>query len=147
MSCETAALRPRRAARNPACGTTVSKSADLSKIVHQADDAMLAPRNPRGSARVKPGTLPNRARQSRLGVPYAGLSKFVARRLNYTRPPRNRACPIRPGADLLCRRHLPTGPSDDVIQRRNSTKLAGEVETRHRDRPRRARRLRSKALD
>src|SRR5690606_461080 len=45
---------------------------DLSKVVPQVDDAMLAPRNLARLARVKPETLPIVRGAPRLGVPYAG---------------------------------------------------------------------------
>ena len=51
---------------------------DLSKIITQIDDATLAPRNLARLARVKPETLPIVRGNPRLGVPYAGISKFVA---------------------------------------------------------------------
>ena len=57
---------------------------DLSKVITQIDDAMLAPRNLARLARVKPETLPVVRGSPRLGVPYAGISKFVAVGLNYS---------------------------------------------------------------
>ena len=57
---------------------------DLSKVITQIDDAMLAPRNLARLARVKPETLPVVRGNPRLGVPYAGISKFVAVGLNYS---------------------------------------------------------------
>ena len=43
---------------------------DLSKIITQVDDALLAPRNLARLARVKPETLPLVRGTPRLGVPY-----------------------------------------------------------------------------
>src|SRR3982074_3359113 len=57
---------------------------DLSKVITQIDDAMLAPRNLARLARVKPETLPIVRGNPRLGVPYAGITKFVAVGLNYS---------------------------------------------------------------
>ena len=57
---------------------------DLSKVITQVDDAMLSPRNLARLARVKPETLPIVRGNPRLGVPYAGISKFVAIGLNYS---------------------------------------------------------------
>ena len=52
-------------------------------MITQIDDAMLSPRNLARLARVKPETLPIVRGNPRLGVPYAGISKFVAIGLNY----------------------------------------------------------------
>ena len=57
---------------------------DLSKVIAQIDDSLLAPRNLARLARVKPETLPLVRGNPRLGVPYAGISKFVAIGLNYS---------------------------------------------------------------
>ena len=57
---------------------------DLSKVIAQIDDTLLAPRNLARLARVKPETLPIVRGSPRLGVPYAGISKFIAVGLNYS---------------------------------------------------------------
>ena len=69
---------------------------DLSKIVAQIDDALLAPRNLARLARVKPETLPIVRGNPRLGVPYAGISKFVAIGLNYRDHAEESGLPIPP---------------------------------------------------
>jgi 2,4-diketo-3-deoxy-L-fuconate hydrolase len=102
---------------------------DLSKIVTQIDDAMLSPRNLARLARVKPETLPIVRGTPRLGVPYAGISKFVAVGLNYSDHAAEASLPI-PAEPILFMKATTclTGPNDDVIQPRNSTKLDWEVE-------------------
>ena len=102
---------------------------DLSKIVTQIDDAMLAARNLARLARVKPETLPIVRGSPRLGVPYAGISKFVAVGLNYSdhAAESNMAIPKEPilfmkATTCLC------GPNDDTVQPKGSTKLDWEVE-------------------
>ena len=67
---------------------------DLSKVITQIDDAMLAPRNLARLARVKPETLPVVRGNPRLGVPYAGISKFVAIGLNYSDHAQEAGMPI-----------------------------------------------------
>ena len=102
---------------------------DLSKVITQIDDAMLAPRNLARLARVKPETLPIVRGNPRLAVPYAGISKFVAVGLNYSdhAAESNMAIPKEPILFMKATTCL-TGPNDDVIQPRGSTKLDWEVE-------------------
>ena len=102
---------------------------DLSKIVTQIDDATLAPRNLARLARVKPETLPIVRGNPRLGVPYAGISKFVAVGLNYSDHAAESNLPI-PSEPILFMKATTclTGPNDDVIQPKGSTKLDWEVE-------------------
>jgi 2,4-didehydro-3-deoxy-L-rhamnonate hydrolase len=102
---------------------------DLSKIITQIDDAMLAPRNLARLARVKPETLPIVRGNPRLGVPYAGVSKFVAIGLNYRDHAEEAglAIPAEPivfmkATTCLC------GPNDDTIVPKGSQKLDYEVE-------------------
>ena len=102
---------------------------DLSKVITQIDDAMLAPRNLARLARVKPESLPVVRGNPRLGVPFAGISKFVAVGLNYSDHAAESNMPI-PKEPILFMKATTclTGPNDDVIQPKNSTKLDWEVE-------------------
>ena len=102
---------------------------DLSKIVTQIDDAMLSPRNLARLARVKPETLPIVRGNPRLGVPYAGISKFVAIGLNFSDHAAESNLPI-PAEPIIFMKATTClmGPNDDVIQPKNSTKLDYEVE-------------------
>jgi len=102
---------------------------DLSKIVPQIDDAMLSPRNIARLARVKPETLPIVRGSPRLGVPYAGISKFVAIGLNYRDHAEESglAIPAEPVVFMKATTCL-CGPSDDTIMPKNSQKLDYEVE-------------------
>ena len=102
---------------------------DLSKVIVQIDDAMLSPRNLARLARLKPETLPIVKGNPRLGVPYAGISKFVAVGLNYSDHAAESNMPI-PKEPILFMKATTClqGPYDDVIQPRGSTKLDWEVE-------------------
>jgi 2-keto-4-pentenoate hydratase/2-oxohepta-3-ene-1,7-dioic acid hydratase in catechol pathway len=102
---------------------------DLSKVIAQIDDTLLAPRNMARLARVKPETLPIVRGNPRLGVPYAGISKFVAVGLNYTDHAQESGMPT-PKEPVLFMKATTclTGPNDDVIQPKGSTKLDYEVE-------------------
>ena len=102
---------------------------DLSKIVTQVDDAMLSPRNLARLARVKPETLPIVRGSPRLGVPYAGISKFVAIGLNYRDHAEESNLPI-PAEPVVFMKATTClcGPNDDTIVPKNSQKLDYEVE-------------------
>jgi len=102
---------------------------DLSKVIVQIDDAMLSPKNLARIARIKPETLPIVKSKPRLGVPYAGVSKFVAVGLNYSDHAAESNMPI-PREPILFMKATTSlcGPNDDIIQPKNSTKLDWEVE-------------------
>ena len=102
---------------------------DLSKIITQIDDTTLAPRNLARLARVKPETLPIVRGNPRLGVPYAGISKFVAIGLNYRDHAEEAglAIPAEPIIFLKATTCL-CGPNDDTIVPKASQKLDYEVE-------------------
>jgi 2-keto-4-pentenoate hydratase/2-oxohepta-3-ene-1,7-dioic acid hydratase in catechol pathway len=78
---------------------------------------------------VKPETLPIVRGNPRLGVPYAGISKFVAIGLNYSDHAAESGMPI-PSEPIIFMKATTslTGPNDDIIQPKNSTKLDWEVE-------------------
>ncbi|MGZ5118314.1 MAG: fumarylacetoacetate hydrolase family protein, partial [Burkholderiales bacterium] len=80
-------------------------------------------------ARIKPESLPLVSGNPRLGVPYTGISKYVAIGLNYSdhAAEAGMAVPSEPiifmkATTCIC------GPNDDTIQPRGSTKLDWEVE-------------------
>jgi 2-keto-4-pentenoate hydratase/2-oxohepta-3-ene-1,7-dioic acid hydratase in catechol pathway len=102
---------------------------DLSKVVAQIDDAMLTPRNLARLARLKPETLPIVRGNPRLGVPYAGISKFVAIGLNYRDHAEEAGLPI-PAEPVVFMKATTClcGPNDDVVVPRGSQKLDYEVE-------------------
>jgi 2-keto-4-pentenoate hydratase/2-oxohepta-3-ene-1,7-dioic acid hydratase in catechol pathway len=102
---------------------------DLSKIVQQIDDAMLSPRNLARLARVKPETLPVVRGNPRLGVPYAGITKFVAIGLNYRDHAEEAGLPI-PAEPVVFMKATTClcGPNDDTVMPKNSQKLDYEVE-------------------
>ena len=102
---------------------------DLSKVITQIDDAMLAPRNLARLARVKPETLPIVRGNPRLGVPYAGISKFVAVGLNYSDHAAESGMPI-PAEPILFMKATTClcGPNDDTVTPKGAAKLDWEVE-------------------
>ena len=102
---------------------------DLSKVITQIDDEMLAPRNLARLARVKPETLPIVRGNPRLGVPFAGVSKFVAIGLNFRDHAEEAGLPI-PAEPIVFMKATTSlcGPNDDTITPRNSQKLDYECE-------------------
>jgi 2,4-didehydro-3-deoxy-L-rhamnonate hydrolase len=102
---------------------------DLSKLVDRLDSTMLTPKELKKLARIKPETLPLVRGEPRLGVPYTGISKYIAIGLNYSdhAAEAGMAVPTEPiifmkATTCIC------GPNDNTVQPRNSTKLDWEVE-------------------
>ncbi len=102
---------------------------DLSKVIVQIDGAMLAPRNLARLARVKPETLPLVRGNPRLGVPCTGIGKIVGIGLNYADhvAEANMPMPTEPILFMKATTCL-TGPNDDIVRPRGSTRLDWEVE-------------------
>jgi len=102
---------------------------DLSGVIFQIDDRTLAPKELAKLRKVKPESLPLVKGKPRLGVPYAGISKFIAVGLNYSDHAAESNMPI-PAEPILFTKATTSlcGPNDDVIQPRDSTKLDWEVE-------------------
>jgi 2-keto-4-pentenoate hydratase/2-oxohepta-3-ene-1,7-dioic acid hydratase in catechol pathway len=102
---------------------------DLSKVVENIGPNELSPRGLKMLAKVKPDTLPVVANNPRLGVPFVGIGKFVAIGLNYSDHAKEAGMPI-PAEPIVFMKATTciSGPNDDVIQPRNSTKLDWEVE-------------------
>jgi 2-keto-4-pentenoate hydratase/2-oxohepta-3-ene-1,7-dioic acid hydratase in catechol pathway len=102
---------------------------DLSAVVAQVDFETLAPRSLAKLSRIKPESLPVVKGKPRLGVPYAGISKFIAVGLNYSDHAAESNMPI-PSEPILFMKATTClcGPNDDVVQPQGSTKLDWEVE-------------------
>ena len=102
---------------------------DLSGVIVQIDDRTIAPRELAKLRKIKPESLPLVNGNPRLGVPYAGISKFVAVGLNYSDHAAESNMPI-PAEPILFMKATTSlsGPNDDVIQPKGSTKLDWEVE-------------------
>lgn len=102
---------------------------DLSKVIDNIGPNELSPRQLKTLSRMKPETLPLVNSSPRYGVPYVGIGKFVAIGLNYSDHAKEAGLPI-PSEPIVFMKATTciTGPSDDVIQPRNSTKLDWEIE-------------------
>jgi 2,4-didehydro-3-deoxy-L-rhamnonate hydrolase len=102
---------------------------DLSKVVDSIGPNEISARGLKMLSRLKPETLPPVNGKPRFGVPYVGIGKFVAIGLNYADHAKEAglALPSEPVVFMKATTCI-TGPHDDVIQPRHSTKLDWEVE-------------------
>ena len=102
---------------------------DLSKVIDNIGPNEISPRQLRALSRLEPETMPLVNGMPRYGVPYVGIGKFIAIGLNYSDHAKEAGLPI-PSEPIVFMKATTciSGPSDDVIQPRNSTKLDWEVE-------------------
>jgi len=102
---------------------------DLSSAVAHVDSTMLGMRGLARIAKFEPSSLPIVKGKPRLGVPYLGISKFIAIGLNYADHAAESNAPV-PDEPIVFSKATTclAGPYDDIIQPRHSTKLDWEVE-------------------
>jgi 2,4-diketo-3-deoxy-L-fuconate hydrolase len=105
------------------------KLRDLSKVVDNIGPNEISPRGLKMLGKVKPESLPIVSNHPRLGVPYVGIGKFIAIGLNYSDHAREAGMPI-PTEPIVFSKATSciSGPVDDVIQPKGSTKLDWELE-------------------
>ncbi|MEX0637852.1 MAG: fumarylacetoacetate hydrolase family protein [Burkholderiales bacterium] len=105
------------------------KLRDLSKVVAQIGPNELSPRGLKMLTKVKPESLPVVSNSPRLGVPYVGIGKFIAIGLNYSDHAKESNLPV-PTEPIVFSKATSciSGPYDNVIQPRGSTKLDWELE-------------------
>ncbi len=102
---------------------------DLSAVVEQIDQGTISPAGLAKLRKIKAETLPLVKGEPRLGVPYIGISKFVAIGLNYADHAREANMPIPPEPVVFMKATTCIGgPNDKVIMPKNSTKLDWECE-------------------
>jgi 2-keto-4-pentenoate hydratase/2-oxohepta-3-ene-1,7-dioic acid hydratase in catechol pathway len=102
---------------------------DLSGVVQQIDQDLIAPKGLARLRKIRPESLPLIKTEPRLGVPYVGISKFVAIGLNYSDHAAEAGLPV-PAEPVVFMKATTSisGPNDDIIQPKGSTKLDWEVE-------------------
>jgi 2,4-diketo-3-deoxy-L-fuconate hydrolase len=102
---------------------------DLSKVIDNIGPNEISARQLKTLSRLKADTLPLVNSSPRFGVPYVGIGKFVAIGLNYSDHAKEAGMPI-PSEPIVFMKATTciSGPSDDVVQPRGSTKLDWEVE-------------------
>jgi 2-keto-4-pentenoate hydratase/2-oxohepta-3-ene-1,7-dioic acid hydratase in catechol pathway len=105
------------------------KLRDLSKVVAQIGPNELSPRGLKMLTKVKPESLPVVSNSPRLGVPYVGIGKFIAIGLNYSDHAKESNLPV-PTEPIVFSKATSSisGPYDDVIQPKGSTRLDWELE-------------------
>src|SRR5271170_2949563 len=102
---------------------------DLSAVLPNIDQTTISPAGLKRLRGIKPETLPMVKGNPRFGVPYTGISKFVAIGLNYVDHANEAGMPIPPEPIIFMKATTCiTGPHDKVIQPRDSTKMDWEVE-------------------
>ena len=102
---------------------------DASSVVQQIDQDTISPKGLAKLRKVRPESLPLIKTEPRLGVPYIGISKFVAIGLNYSDHAAEAGLPV-PTEPVVFMKATTciSGPNDDVVQPKDSTKLDWEVE-------------------
>jgi 2-keto-4-pentenoate hydratase/2-oxohepta-3-ene-1,7-dioic acid hydratase in catechol pathway len=102
---------------------------DLSKVISNVGPNEISPRQLKTLSRLKPETLPLVNSNPRFGVPYVGIGKFIAIGLNYSDHAKEAGLPL-PSEPIVFLKATTciNGPSDDIIQPKNSTKLDWEIE-------------------
>ncbi|HYN12346.1 MAG TPA: fumarylacetoacetate hydrolase family protein [Burkholderiales bacterium] len=102
---------------------------DVSKLIDNIGPNEISPRGLKMLSKMKPEALPLVNGSPRLGVPYVGVGKFIAIGLNYSDHAHEAGLPI-PSEPIVFMKATTciSGPNDDVIQPRNSTKLDWEIE-------------------
>jgi 2-keto-4-pentenoate hydratase/2-oxohepta-3-ene-1,7-dioic acid hydratase in catechol pathway len=102
---------------------------DLSGVVDQIDSLHLAPRELKKLAQIRPESLPLVSGSPRLGVPYIGVGKFIAIGLNFADHAAESGAQV-PSEPIVFMKATTciTGPNDDIVIPKNSTKTDWEVE-------------------
>lgn len=102
---------------------------ELSAVVEQIDQGTISPAGLAKLRKIKAETLPLVKGEPRLGVPYVGISKFVAIGLNFADHANevNMAFPPEPVVFMKATTCI-NGPNDKVVIPRHSTKLDWECE-------------------
>ncbi|MGP1680689.1 MAG: fumarylacetoacetate hydrolase family protein [Burkholderiales bacterium] len=102
---------------------------ELSAVVEQIDQGTISPAGLAKLRKIKAETLPLVKGEPRLGVPYVGISKFVAIGLNFADHAREANMPIPPEPIIFAKATTSiNGPNDKIIVPKHSTKLDWEVE-------------------
>jgi 2-keto-4-pentenoate hydratase/2-oxohepta-3-ene-1,7-dioic acid hydratase in catechol pathway len=102
---------------------------DLSSVLANVDQDTISPKGLARLRKIRPESLPLIKTEPRFGVPYTGITKFVAIGLNYSDHAAESGLPVpSEPVDFMKATTSISGPNDDVVQPRDSTKLDWEVE-------------------
>jgi len=102
---------------------------DLSGVIDNLDAQTISPAGLKKLRAIKPESLPLVKGKPRLGVPYTGISKFVAVGLNYSDHAAEAGMPV-PSEPILFMKTTTsiTGPNDPVVLPKDAQKGDWEVE-------------------
>ena len=102
---------------------------DLSGVAANIDQDTLSPKGLARLRKIRPESLPLIKTEPRFGVPYTGITKFVAIGLNYSDHAAETNNPI-PKEPIVFHKTLScmNGPNDDVMLPKGSVKTDWEVE-------------------
>ena len=102
---------------------------DLSKIISNLDAQTITPAGLKKLRAIDPESLPVVKGKPRLGVPFTGISKFVAVGLNYSDHAAEAGMPV-PSEPILFTKATTsiTGPNDPVVLPKDAHKGDWEVE-------------------
>jgi len=102
---------------------------DLSGVIDNLDAQTISPAGLKKLRAIKPESLPLVKGKPRLGVPYTGISKFVAVGLNYSDHAAEAEMPV-PSEPILFMKTTTsiTGPNDPVVLPKDAQKGDWEVE-------------------
>jgi len=102
---------------------------DLSGMLSNIDQDTISPKGLARLRKIRPESLPLIKTEPRFGVPYTGITKFVAIGLNYSDHAAESGLPV-PSEPVVFMKATTSisGPNDDVVQPRGSIKLDWEVE-------------------
>ncbi len=105
------------------------KLRDLSGVIDDIGPEQLSDKALARLARIKPSSLPAVRGKPRFGAPLSGVGKFLAIGLNYSDHAAESNMPI-PKEPILFTKAITSlsGPNDDVMQPKDSTKMDWEVE-------------------
>jgi 2-keto-4-pentenoate hydratase/2-oxohepta-3-ene-1,7-dioic acid hydratase in catechol pathway len=102
---------------------------DLSGVIEHVTSEHLSDKALAKLAKIKPESLPRVNGNPRLGVPYLGISKFIAIGLNYADHAAESNAPI-PAEPIVFSKATTciSGPNDEIMLPRDSAKTDWEVE-------------------
>jgi 2,4-diketo-3-deoxy-L-fuconate hydrolase len=102
---------------------------DLSAVLPNIDQETISPKGLAKLRKIRAESLPLVRSNPRFGVPYTGITKFVAIGLNYIDHARETGAqvPVEPIIFAKATTCI-SGPNDDIVTPKNSTKLDYEAE-------------------
>ncbi|MCC6473225.1 MAG: fumarylacetoacetate hydrolase family protein [Burkholderiales bacterium] len=102
---------------------------DLSAVLANVDQETLSPKGLAKLRKIRAESLPLVRTNPRFGVPYTGISKFVAIGLNYSDHARETGQQPPTEPIIFCKFTTSiSGPNDDIVTPKNSSRLDYEVE-------------------